>query len=187
MTANINDQSGTNLLLNNVVIEPSFRWVRVKLNDEFVADSKRVLLFRESSSRLCYWFPGDDVHEEFLRMGRLGSDGRQYYDVLVGDRAAESASWSYPDPSPDKLKLKAHYTFRWKLMDHWYEEEEEIFVHPRDPYHRIDTLPSGCVLGIELMGITDIDIDELLRVAKLVSFSEKAEAVLEDALAGDTE
>jgi hypothetical protein len=22
--------------------------------------------------------------------------------------------------------------------DHWYEEDEEVFVHPRDPYHRVD-------------------------------------------------
>ena len=28
-------------------------------------------------------------------------------------------------------------------MDHWYEEDEEVFVHPRDPYHRIDVLASG--------------------------------------------
>ena len=38
-------------------------------------------------------------------------------------------------------------------MDHWYEEEEEVFVHPRDPYHRIDTLPSSRQVRIEIEGI----------------------------------
>lgn len=28
-------------------------------------------------------------------------------------------------------------------MDAWYEEEEEVFVHLRDPYHRIDVLQSS--------------------------------------------
>src|SRR5829696_2060264 len=27
--------------------------------------------------------------------------------------------------------------------DHWYEEDEEVFVHPRDPYHRVDVLKSS--------------------------------------------
>jgi uncharacterized protein (DUF427 family) len=28
-------------------------------------------------------------------------------------------------------------------IDHWYEEDEEVFVHPRDPYHRVDVLNSS--------------------------------------------
>ena len=28
-------------------------------------------------------------------------------------------------------------------MDAWYEEEERILGHPRDPYHRIDTRESS--------------------------------------------
>ena len=28
-------------------------------------------------------------------------------------------------------------------MDSWREEEEEIFIHPRDPYKRVDTLRSS--------------------------------------------
>ena len=28
-------------------------------------------------------------------------------------------------------------------MDHWHEEDEEVFVHPRDPYHRVDVLESS--------------------------------------------
>jgi hypothetical protein len=25
-------------------------------------------------------------------------------------------------------------------MDAWFEEDDEVFVHPRDPYHRVDVL-----------------------------------------------
>ena len=49
--------------------------------------------------------------------------------------------------------------FHWALMDAWFEEDEEVFIHPRDPYHRIDVLQSsrkvevavnGCILAESL-------------------------------------
>jgi uncharacterized protein (DUF427 family) len=37
-------------------------------------------------------------------------------------------------------------------MDHWYEEEEEVFVHPRDTHHRVDVVPSSRHVRIEIDG-----------------------------------
>jgi uncharacterized protein (DUF427 family) len=37
-------------------------------------------------------------------------------------------------------------------IDHWYEEDEEVFVHPRDPYHRVDVLKSSRHVKIRVMG-----------------------------------
>jgi uncharacterized protein (DUF427 family) len=37
-----------------------------------------------------------------------------------------------PDPHVD-----GHVTVDWNALDRWLEEDEEVFVHPRDPYHRI--------------------------------------------------
>ena len=37
-------------------------------------------------------------------------------------------------------------------MDHWYEEEEKIFLHPRDPYTRIDAIPSSRHIQVILNG-----------------------------------
>ncbi len=39
-------------------------------------------------------------------------------------------------------------------MDAWYEEEEEVFVHARDPYKRVDVLPSSRHLRVEIAGET---------------------------------
>lgn len=153
MPETIIDRSGTDLLTAQTVVEPSPRWVRVESNDEIIADSKRVLLMRESSRRLGYWFPEDDVRLEYLKPSRLGSDGRQYYDVRVRDVIAESAAWSYRIPPPGKEDITGYFTFRWKQMDHWYEEEEEVFVHPRDPYHRVDTLPSSRHIQVKVAGV----------------------------------
>ena len=35
-------------------------------------------------------------------------------------------------------------------MDNWYEEDEEIFSHPRDPFHRVDTITSSRHIRIEV-------------------------------------
>jgi uncharacterized protein (DUF427 family) len=39
-------------------------------------------------------------------------------------------------------------------MDAWFEEDEEVFVHPRDPYHRIDVLRSSRRVKVVLAGET---------------------------------
>jgi uncharacterized protein (DUF427 family) len=42
-------------------------------------------------------------------------------------------------------------------MDHWFEENEEVFVHARDPYRRVDVLPSSRRVRVEIDGVTVAD------------------------------
>ena len=44
-------------------------------------------------------------------------------------------------------------------MDAWYEEEEEIFLHPRDPYKRVDVLKSSRHVRVVLSGETIAESD----------------------------
>ncbi|HET6445358.1 MAG TPA: DUF427 domain-containing protein [candidate division Zixibacteria bacterium] len=145
--------SGTEILAVHTIIEPSARWVRVQFNGEFIGNSKETLLRRESGGRLAYYFPRADVNVEHLNPRRLGSDGRQYFDVQVGDRIVEDGAWTYMDPPCNLANLRGFYGFQWNKMDHWFEEEEEIFAHPRDPYHRVDILRSTRHFRVELDGI----------------------------------
>ncbi len=41
------------------------------------------------------------------------------------------------------LELPDHYSFDWEAMDAWFEEDEQIFVHPRMPNHRTDCVQSS--------------------------------------------
>ena len=34
----------------------------------------------------------------------------------------------------------------------WYEEDEQVFVHPRDPYHRVDVLQSSRRVRVSVNG-----------------------------------
>jgi uncharacterized protein (DUF427 family) len=39
-------------------------------------------------------------------------------------------------------------------MDAWYEEDREIYVHPKDPYKRVDILPSSRKITVGIEGRT---------------------------------
>lgn len=134
--------------------EPSQRWVRVQFNGQFVANSKRANLVWPEGYLLTYYFPVEDVRLDWLAPAREGSDGKVYYDVRVEEQVAEAAAWSYPDPAPELEPLRGYITFKWNKMDHWFEEEEEVFVHPRDPYHRVDTVPSSRHIKVVVDGVT---------------------------------
>lgn len=130
------------------VIEPSPRRVRVMLAGEVVADSTRVRLLFETGKLPVYYFPRDDVAPDALTAsGREFADetrGRTtFFDVKVGERVMDQAAWNctgVPERGPDIRELVA---FDWNKMDAWFEEDEEVFVHARDPYHRVDVVESS--------------------------------------------
>ncbi len=41
----------------------------------------------------------------------------------------------------------------WDAVDAWFEEDEEVFVHPRSPYTRVDAIRSTRTVRVELGGI----------------------------------
>jgi uncharacterized protein (DUF427 family) len=75
-----------------------------------------------------------------------------YWSVRVGDRIAENAVWSYPDPIPGAPPLSGYLAFYWNRMDEWWEEDEPAIVHPRDPYHRIDILDTSRHVKVSVSG-----------------------------------
>ena len=53
--------------------------------------------------------------------------------ALVSGRAATSRARGFADPD-----LDGDITIPWDSLDRWFEEDEEVFVHPRDPFVRVD-------------------------------------------------
>jgi uncharacterized protein (DUF427 family) len=43
--------------------------------------------------------------------------------------------------------------FDWAALDAWFEEDEQVFVHPRNPYVRVDALRSTRPVRVELDGV----------------------------------
>jgi uncharacterized protein (DUF427 family) len=139
--------------------EESPRRVRVVLGGVSLADSRRCLLLREAGFRPVYYFPPVDVRTELMAPSSHRTEcpykgAATYWTPKVGDRAAENGAWSYPDPPPECAAIKGYVAFEWKKMDQWYEEDEEIFVHPRDPYKRVDVLRSSRHVRVLVAGET---------------------------------
>jgi len=131
-----------------VRIEETGRRVRAYFAGHLVVDSRQVLLVYEPKRLPVYWFPISDVRMDFLRSAQHTPEGaeglaRTHWNAEIEGRSAEDAAWSYPEPDPERAGLKDHLAFYWNKMDAWYEEDDEVFVHPRDPYHRVDVLNSS--------------------------------------------
>jgi hypothetical protein len=52
-----------------------------------------------------------------------------YWNITAGGR--ENAAWSYERPIPDSERIERYIAFYWDKVDHWFEEDEEVFGHPQ--------------------------------------------------------
>jgi uncharacterized protein (DUF427 family) len=52
---------------------------------------------------------------------------------------------------PEPL-VEGYVTVPWGDLDEWMEEEERVIVHPRDPYHRIDTFATSRQVTVSVGG-----------------------------------
>lgn len=59
-----------------------------------------------------------------------------------GDHVAENAVWSYPEPAGARW-LRGYAAIYRESMDSWWDEDEDVFGHLRDPYHRVDVRASA--------------------------------------------
>ena len=145
----------------DIVLLPTNRRVRVMFGGTTIADSRAVILVLEKKRLAVYYFPIKDVRLDLFqptayKSTHAGKGEASFYSVKVGDRVAEKAAWRYLQPEqPD---LKDYVAFYWDKMDAWFEEDDEVFVHPRDPYHRVDVLNSSrhvkIVVGGEVVAET---------------------------------
>src|SRR3979409_1596726 len=128
---------------DDIAFFPTDRRVRVMFGGATIADSRAVRLMLEKKRLAVYYFPAKDVSLDVLlttsyTRPHAGKGLASFYSVKVGDRIAEKAAWRYLDP--ERPDLKDYVAFYWDKMDAWFEEDDEVFVHPRDPYHRSDVL-----------------------------------------------
>ncbi|MGI5206282.1 DUF427 domain-containing protein [Spirillospora sp. CA-108201] len=132
-------------------IEESGKRVRAYLGGRLVADSPRPSLVWEIPYYPTYYFPEADVRAELVEDGpgkRSPSRGdATAYTVKVDGAQAPGAALRHTG-LPGLVRLD------WAAMDAWFEEDEEVFVHPRDPYTRVDVLASSRHVRVEVDGVT---------------------------------
>jgi len=142
-----------------VRVEPVAKRVRAFVGGVAIADSCRVMMMFESARLCVYYFPIEDVRTDLLfatpKVVRSDAKGdATYYSVAVEGRTVENAAWRYLDPPAGCPEIATLVAFHWKLMDAWFEEDDEVFVHARDPYHRIDVVDSSREVRVVVGGQT---------------------------------
>jgi uncharacterized protein (DUF427 family) len=90
--------------------------------------------------------------------------------VLLVHRPGRPPTYAFPSadvagvPAEPEEDATGYVTVGWDAVDAWFEEDEEVFGHPRNPYHRVDCLRSGRRLRVEAGGDTLVDTTDTLAV-----------------------
>jgi uncharacterized protein (DUF427 family) len=143
-----------------VHVEQGAKRVRAYLGGELVVDSIRPLLVWESPHYPSYYFPAEDVRAELHGRGdetaHSPSRGEaEVCDVATSHALAAGAALRYVEARVDELQ--GLIRFEWAALDSWFEEDEEVFTHARDPYTRVDILQSSRHVRVDVEGTTVAD------------------------------
>jgi uncharacterized protein (DUF427 family) len=139
-------------------VEPTPRWIRVRLAGELVADSRRALLHitygpgaLPRSFLPTYYVPAEDVLPGVLVDREEDDVGTTTWTVAAGGRLVERGAWMHRSPPPPLEALAGLMTFAWQDLE-WFEEDEPLMAHARDPHKRVDVAPSSRHVRVELDG-----------------------------------
>ena len=139
--------------------EAGSKRIRAYLGGELVADTTSPLLVWEKPYYPVYYFPASDVRAELTATGetrRSPSRGEAtVYTISTDSAKAESAAYRHIDSPVEELRDLV--AFDWDAIDAWFEEDEEVYVHARDPFTRIDILPSSRHIEVVVDGVKIAD------------------------------
>jgi uncharacterized protein (DUF427 family) len=133
-------------------VEPVPRRIRALAADQMVLDTSAARYVWEIPPYPQFYVPIDDVaagvlvDEDVIDDRPLGK-ARQYA-LRAGDEVRPAAAWA-----PVDGELAGTVRFRWTALDAWFEEDEQVYVHPRSPYARVDALPASRSVRIERDGV----------------------------------
>jgi uncharacterized protein (DUF427 family) len=135
-------------------VEPVPRRIRAFLGGEQVLDTTRARYVWELPYYPQYYIPVDDVRRELLagqghsQQTRRGT--AEVHDLRAGSEHRPDAARLYTSSPIDGVAGTVR--FEWDALDAWFEEDEQVFVHPRSPYVRVDALRSARTVRVELDG-----------------------------------
>jgi uncharacterized protein (DUF427 family) len=143
----------------SVSAEPCEKRVRAYFAGEPVFDTIQAQLVRNLPNNVAYFVPLTDLRSELIvpsdRIEDSGEGRIEFYDVVVGEKIAKDAAWRYPESKLPELRERVR--FDWNAMDGWFEEDEEVFFHPRSPNHRVDICPSSRHIEVFVDGVKVAD------------------------------
>jgi uncharacterized protein (DUF427 family) len=99
-----------------IAITPGGDRVRVMLNGQVVADTKRALVLQETTYKPVFYIPREDAQLALLEKTAHSTHcpykgDASYYTIKAGDRVAANAIWSYETPYPAMQEIAGHLAF----------------------------------------------------------------------------
>lgn len=140
-------------------IEPAPRRVRAYVGNIPIVDSTNAMYVWEWPGYPQYYLPLTDFDPACL----VDEGGTEHTDrgearvfgLKLGDDERPRSLRAY---TADSLPgLDGLVSIQWDAPDAWFEEDEEIFVHPRNPYTRVDAVRSNRPIRVELDGLVLAD------------------------------
>jgi len=157
--------------------EPTAKRIQAVLGGDTVVDSTQAVLVWEPRRIVpSYAVPVEDVRGELVPAGAGAASPGDDVGVALADVTAlrvldprvpftvHSAAGEMVDVHaagqrragagfrPADPDLAGLVVLDFAAFDAWYEEDEQNVAHPRDPFHRIDVLPSSRQVRLELDG-----------------------------------
>jgi uncharacterized protein (DUF427 family) len=124
------------------------RRIRAVSGGETVLDSTRAMLLHETGLGPQLYVPMDDIRQDLLTKTDHHTHcpfkgDASYWSVVTSTQTAENALWAYLEPKPESQWLRGYAAFYWNRLDEWYDEDERVEGHIRDPFHRVDVRRSS--------------------------------------------
>src|ERR1700744_4890704 len=133
------------------LIEPAPRRVRGYFDGTLVFDTTRAHYVWEIAYYPQYYIPMADVRMEHLKdenhVQKLQFGSSRLFSLLCAARKGSAGPRLY-----DSGPVAGSVRFEWDALD-WFEEDEPIIGHPRNPYVRVDALRSHRHVRVELDGV----------------------------------
>ncbi|KAL6882268.1 DUF427 domain-containing protein [Trichoderma longibrachiatum] len=130
---------------------PTARRIRIIFNKTLIADITAAVLVWEHPWYPQYYIPASDIQNASLTTDALatltvaekpGVEAKSTDRVLRFD---DDSSWG---------ALTGLVRLEFSAMDSWLEEDLPIYGHPKDPFKRIDILPSTRPIEVRIGGTT---------------------------------
>jgi uncharacterized protein (DUF427 family) len=139
--------------INHVEAVP--RRIRGFLGGETVFDTVGARYVWEWPYYPQYYVPLGDVRRDLLvATGQTQHSPRgsvELFGLKVGELVRPLSAKLLPESPVEGLS--GTMRFEWAALDAWFEEDERVFVHPRNPYSRVDAIRSTRRVRVELEGV----------------------------------